>query len=73
MSHLPNHKSHLGVAAQALYVEQSDIQAAHPLMSAENVRNHPAWDAAMILVGERHAKHDLVDLMGYLISRQGTS
>jgi hypothetical protein len=63
---IPNHKHHLAPRAQQFYVDQETILASHP--SGVNLFPHyPAFDAAAILVGERHAKSDLIDLVGHLL------
>lgn len=69
MSTLPCHKHHLTERDQAYYIEQETIAAAHPLHLPTHLREtgHSAHNVAMILVGERHAKHDLVELVGYLL------
>ncbi|HEX7906806.1 MAG TPA: hypothetical protein VF534_01755, partial [Paraburkholderia sp.] len=66
-SALPCHKHHLNERDQALYIDQETIARSHPLHSGGE-KNYPAYNAAMILVGERHAKGDLVDLVGHLIA-----
>jgi hypothetical protein len=67
---LPCHKHYLAEHAQAFYIDQHTIEAAHPMqMNRTELQQgaYAAWDVALILVGERHAKHDLVDLVGYLL------
>lgn len=45
--------------------ERDEIRAAHPLRS----KRHDLYAEAMRLVGERHAKGDLVDLVTWLLLR----
>ena len=44
--------------------EQEQIDAAHPM----NTGRHGLYAEAMRLVGERHAKYDLVDLVNWLLA-----
>jgi hypothetical protein len=70
MSTLPCHKQHLSEHDQAFYINQATIDAAHPMqMNRTDLKEtaYTAWNVALILVGERHAKHDLTDLVGYLL------
>jgi hypothetical protein len=70
MSTLPSHKHHLSAHDQAFYIDQATIAAAHPMqMNRTDLKEtaYTAWNVALILVGERHAKHDLTDLVGYLL------
>jgi hypothetical protein len=69
MSTLPSHKHHLSEQDQAFYIEHETIQAAHPMAVPVHLREtaYSAWNVALVLVGERHEKHDLVDLVGYLM------
>lgn len=70
MSTIPCDKHHLSEHDQAFYIDQETIASAHPLqMKRTELREtaYSAWNVALILVGERHAKHDLVDLVGYLM------
>jgi hypothetical protein len=71
MSTLPSHKQHLSEHDQAFYIDQATIAAAHPMQTNRTDLKetaYSAWNVALILVGERDAKHDLVDLVGYLIN-----
>ncbi len=45
--------------------ERVAIEAAHPLVT----KRYDLHDEAMRLVGERHAKGDLVDLVNWLLAR----
>jgi hypothetical protein len=45
--------------------EREAIKAAHPLRTGR----HDLYQEAMRLVGERHAKGDLVELVNWLLSR----
>ncbi len=45
--------------------ERAAIEAAHPLRTGR----HDLYQKAMRLVGERHAKGDLVDLVVWLLLR----
>ncbi|MFP3609237.1 hypothetical protein SB778_03870 [Paraburkholderia sp. SIMBA_050] len=67
---IPNHKSHLSEAGQRHYIDQETILSTHPVRQGRLVaeRNFAAYDAAAVLVGERHAKGDLVDLVGHLLA-----
>ena len=69
MSALPCHKDHLNERDQAFYIDQETIEAMHPMRLPRHLSEqaHSAHNVALILVGERHAKHDLVDLVGYLL------
>lgn len=70
MNTLPCHKNHLSEHDQAFYIDQATIAAAHPMqMNCTDLKEtaYTAWNVALILVGERHAKHDLTDLVGYLL------
>lgn len=62
---LSRHRSHLTEMDQVYYVEQKDIDAAHPLRTKE----YGPHNAATVLVGERDSKGDLVDLVNYWICR----
>jgi hypothetical protein len=75
---IPNHKHHLASAGQAHYIDQTTILSTHPFVMSkpdqpDNKGNHPAYDAALIMVGERHAKGDLSDLVGHLLVKIGES
>jgi len=70
MSNIPCHKSHLNERDQLHYIDQAKIEAAHPTRRESGGTDaYGAWNVALILVGERHAKHDLVDLVGYLLQK----
>lgn len=70
MSTLPCHKDHLTERDQARYIDQATIEAAHPAVAPRGrYTDYGSWNVAQILVGERHAKSDLVDLVGYLVAR----
>lgn len=64
MNEIPNQKQYLTPAGQAHYIEQATVLSTHPCVTKDF---HPAYDAALVLVGERHAKHDLVNLVGHLL------
>ncbi len=56
--------------ADQFYVCQDTIQESHPFMTKEPAAKMDAYhahDAALILVGERHEKHDLVNLVRTLL------
>jgi hypothetical protein len=70
MSTLPSHKHHLSEHDQEFYIDQETVMSAHPMqVNRKDLKEtaYSAWNVALILVGERHAKHDLVDLVGYLM------
>jgi hypothetical protein len=70
MSILPSHKHHLSEHDQAFYIDQETVMSAHPmLVNRTDLKEtaYSAWNVALVLVGERHEKHDLVDLVGYLM------
>ncbi|MEX3764504.1 hypothetical protein [Paraburkholderia phenoliruptrix] len=70
MSTLPHHKHHLTERDQKHYIDQIDVLAVHPGgPERADATRYSAWNVALILVGERDAKHDLVDLVGYLLDR----
>lgn len=72
MSTLPSHKHHLSEHDQAFYIDQETVMSAHPTqVNRTDLKDtaYSAWNVALILVGERHAKHDLVDLVGYLLHK----
>lgn len=51
------------------YIENARIEAMHPL----NIGRHDTYNAAMVLVGERHAKYDLVGLVNALLIERDTA
>jgi hypothetical protein len=57
--------NYLSEKAKPFYITQAQIASTHPITSDDN--SHPHYDAARILVGERHAKSTLVNLVGHLI------
>ncbi|SAL01638.1 hypothetical protein AWB80_08173 [Caballeronia pedi] len=69
MSTLPCHKHHLTERDQAFYIDEATIQSTHPALGPFGEPNHSSYNVAMILVGERHAKSDLVSLVGHLMTR----
>lgn len=62
----PQDNSRLLAAHHAIhYLTQAEIEAAHPLKSGR----HDTYGAALVMVGERHAKYDLVELVNALLIR----
>lgn len=58
---------HLNEGAKAFYVTQAKIDSTHPVST--DTPSFPHYDAAAILVGERHGKGDLITLVGHLLYR----
>lgn len=51
------------------YITQEDVAMAHPESEASGMLAADAYEAAVVLVGERHAKRDLVALVCALLQR----
>lgn len=63
MKHL---KDLLSERALPYYIHQNQIEDRHPLKS-DKVYTHNVYEAAAILVSERHDKSDLTDLVNALM------
>lgn len=62
------HRNHLDPkTAERFYVDQATIDATHPMDDASPEGACSADEAAMVLVGERHEKRDLVNLVRTLL------
>lgn len=62
---IPGHRAHLLERDQALYVTQQQVEQSHPFRTGD----HGPHNVATVLVGERHSKGDLVDLVTHLLTR----
>lgn len=63
---MQNLKKSLSKNAVPYYVHQDAVVSRHPVMS-DNPEHHHIYEAAGVMVSERHDKGDLVELVNCLL------